>query len=100
MRRVKGPTMPRLFSTATWALRILEAATIFMALVIFPMFLMALMRCLTAGLQQTRAQRAQREPHRARLSHPARWRASHGLIASNAHLLGCLHAERPPLMSI
>lgn len=40
--------MPRLFSTATCALRIFDAATIFMALVILPMFLMARMRCLTA----------------------------------------------------
>jgi hypothetical protein len=43
--------MPRLCSTAVCALRILDAATIFMALVILPMFLMALMRCLTAGHQ-------------------------------------------------
>ena len=41
--------MPREFSTATWAFLIFDAATIFMAFVIFPMFLMALMRCLTAG---------------------------------------------------
>jgi hypothetical protein len=41
--------MPLLFSTATCAFLILDAATIFMALVILPMFLMARMRCLTAG---------------------------------------------------
>jgi hypothetical protein len=46
--RTKGSTMPLLFSTADCALRILDAATIFMAFVIFPMFLMALIRCLTA----------------------------------------------------
>jgi hypothetical protein len=40
--------MPRLFSTASCALRIFDAATIFIAFVILPMFLMARMRCLTA----------------------------------------------------
>jgi hypothetical protein len=45
--RRNGSTMPLLFSTAVCALRILDAATIFMALVILPIFLMALMRCLT-----------------------------------------------------
>ena len=40
--------MPREVSTATWALLIFDAATIFMALVILPMFLMARMRCFTA----------------------------------------------------
>jgi hypothetical protein len=39
--------MPRLCSTAVCALRILLAATIFIALVILPMFLIALMRCFT-----------------------------------------------------
>lgn len=48
-RRMKGDTMPRDSSTATCALRILDAATIFMALVILAMFLMALILCLTAG---------------------------------------------------
>lgn len=51
---VKGATMPRLFSTAACAFLILDAATIFMALVIFPMFLMALMRCLTASKDRAR----------------------------------------------
>lgn len=41
--------MPRDCSTATCAFFIFEAATIFMALVIFPMFLIALIRCLTAS---------------------------------------------------
>lgn len=45
--------MPRLCSTAVCALRILLAATIFMAFVILPMFLIALMRCLTAGGRDT-----------------------------------------------
>lgn len=40
--------MPREVSTAANALRILDAATIFMALVILPMFLMARMRNFTA----------------------------------------------------
>jgi hypothetical protein len=44
--------MPLLFSTAACALRILDAATIFMAFVILPMFLMALMRCLTVERDQ------------------------------------------------
>lgn len=45
---MKGSTLPRLFSTAICAFFILDAATIFMALVIFPMFLMALILSLTA----------------------------------------------------
>jgi hypothetical protein len=44
---LNGCTMPRDSSTATSAFRILDAATIFMAFVIFPMFLMARIRCLT-----------------------------------------------------
>lgn len=48
--------MPRLFSTATCALRIFDAATIFMALVIFPMFLIARMRCFTARQVRRNAQ--------------------------------------------
>jgi hypothetical protein len=51
--RTKGSTMPLLFSTADCALRILDAATIFMAFVILPMFLMALMRCFTAHCKVT-----------------------------------------------
>jgi len=51
--------MPRLFSTATCALRIFDAATIFMALVILPMFLMARMRCFTAGRNRGEAATAQ-----------------------------------------
>jgi len=46
-RRRKGSQLPLELSTAICAFFILEAATIFMALVIFPMFLMALMRCFT-----------------------------------------------------
>ena len=42
--------MPRELSTATCAARILDAATIFMAFVILPMFLIARMRSLTAWL--------------------------------------------------
>lgn len=83
--------MPLEFSTATCALRILDAATIcvpsrntlcithspwrahsacyfvshcstltFMALVILPMFLMALILCLTVRMQQGRGERYQR----------------------------------------
>lgn len=51
--RTNGSTMPLLFSTADCALRILDAATIFMAFVILPMFLIALMRCLTAQCNPT-----------------------------------------------
>jgi hypothetical protein len=53
--RTNGSTMPLLFSTADCALRILDAATIFMAFVIFPMFLIALIRCLTAHCKVKRA---------------------------------------------
>jgi hypothetical protein len=54
---MKGATMPRDSSTATCAFLIFEAATIFMALVILPMFLIALMRCLTARGRRGRGQR-------------------------------------------
>lgn len=56
-RRTKGSTIPREVSTAASALRILDAATIFMAFVIFPMFLIARMRSLTAHSKKAVEQR-------------------------------------------
>lgn len=47
----KGATMPRDCSVAVWARRILEAATIFIAFVIFWMFWTDFIRCLTVRSQ-------------------------------------------------
>jgi hypothetical protein len=49
---IKGPAMPREFSVACCATRIFDAATIFMADVIFAMFCTDLMRSFTAAQPQ------------------------------------------------
>ena len=46
--------MPLDCSTFAWAVRIFEAATIFIALVIFWILVTDLIRCFTAGLRQVR----------------------------------------------
>ena len=46
---MKGVSRPRDFMVFTCATRIFDAATIFMALVIFAMFCTDRIRCLTAG---------------------------------------------------
>ena len=62
--------MPRLFSTATCALRIFDAATIFMALVILPMFLMARIRCFTVGGAARRRVGGQFVQHSTSIANP------------------------------
>ena len=100
-RRTNGSTMPRLFSTASCALRILEAATIFMALVILPMFLIARIRCLTAGThgantqQQPAEKEAQQHMASSHHSRSCTVQITAGARHSNCtHLLGWIRAAR------
>ena len=101
-RLTSGSAMPREFSVACCATRIFDAATIFMADVIFAMFCTDLMRSLTAaqtamGVRRQLMQSATIQTDVTRVQHTVNAKHHNSSTPSTepAHLLAERHGARP-----